>query len=134
MFLALLVLLVPSPLSVSYHWNTTTYVQQARLKFEMEERITEKSKLAKDIWAKAEEQLLEHRKIREAHEEEVANLKREFHKKSALAREMISDKETMVNTLTARVEELESEIATGGHSERKIMELAGIYGWVARAV
>ena len=91
----------------------------------MEERLTEKAQLEKEMWKKAEDALTEHRQLREGHEEEVNQLKKEFHKKSALAREMMTEKENQVQHLTTRVEELESEISTGGHSERKIMELAG---------
>uniref|UniRef100_A0A7S2WUX2 GRIP domain-containing protein n=1 Tax=Rhizochromulina marina TaxID=1034831 RepID=A0A7S2WUX2_9STRA len=62
-------------------------------------------------------------KLRE-HEDETNRLREDFSKKSTLARQLIAEKDDALQRLTQEAEELRSEVESGGHSERKIMELA----------
>jgi hypothetical protein len=58
------------------------------------------------------------------HEEALEAQKRDFAKKSSLARTLLSEREEEVRVLSNRVKELQSEINSGAPSERKIFELA----------
>jgi len=103
---------------------------------EEKQKMGEKLKLEGDraVRLKAQAQL-EVAALRDAHSSEMVRqiakqdaevLKlREDHKgKSSLARQLVTEKEATIEILTKEVEELRSEVETGGHSERKIMELA----------
>jgi hypothetical protein len=47
-----------------------------------------------------------------------------YSKKSTLARQLVAEKDQTLTRVTQEVEELRSEVESGGHSERKIMALA----------
>jgi len=61
---------------------------------------------------------------RDAHESALDACKRDYAKKSSLARALLSEREEEVRLLTARNEELQTEIASGAPNERRIFELA----------
>jgi hypothetical protein len=56
--------------------------------------------------------------IKKNNEEEIENIKRDFLKKSNLARTMMNEKEEETRVLSIKVNELKSEIASGSPSER----------------
>lgn len=58
------------------------------------------------------------------YEENLENAKKEFSKKSNLARALISEKEEENRLLVTKIQELQSEIASGAPTERRIFELA----------
>jgi hypothetical protein len=56
--------------------------------------------------------------------DELELLVAESNKKSRLARQVVQEKDKELTEKTARLEELESEVSSGGHADRKIFELA----------
>eukprot|EP01035_Chromulina_nebulosa_P018385 gene18385-24084_t len=58
------------------------------------------------------------------HDENIENIKRDYAKKSTLARSLMTEKEEEAKLLSAKVVELQKEIASGAPSERRIFELA----------
>ncbi len=63
-------------------------------------------------------------KIKDEYELIIDNLKKEFSKKSAVARSLLVEREEEVNVMSAKIQELSHEISSGAPSERKIFELA----------
>ena len=61
---------------------------------------------------------------RDAHENALEACKRDYAKKSSLARALLSEREEEVRALTTRNEELLTEISSGAPNERRIFELA----------
>lgn len=61
---------------------------------------------------------------KEKYELQVESIQRENSKKSSTARLMLSKKEEEIRVLQAKVNELQSEIASGGPQEKKIFEIA----------
>ena len=61
-----------------------------------------------------------------SHEIAIDNLKKDYAKKSALARTLMSEKEEEARVLSSKVNELQTEINSGAPSERRIFELASI--------
>lgn len=57
-------------------------------------------------------------------QESLDTNKRDFGKKSAMARQILSEREEEVRILSSKVKELQEEIASGAPTERKIFELA----------
>ncbi len=70
------------------------------------------------------DQVLQENRTR--HEEVTEAATRDHAKKSSLARTLLSEKEEEVRILSSKVQELQSEIASGAPSERKIFEYAEI--------
>ena len=62
--------------------------------------------------------------LREEHEAVLANVRKDYSKKSSLARQLLSDREEEVNALTLKLGELQAEIKSGAPTERRIFELA----------
>ncbi|TFJ88449.1 hypothetical protein NSK_000023 [Nannochloropsis salina CCMP1776] len=59
-------------------------------------------------------------------EEELMLYQKESQKKSALAREIIADKDRQLGECVQKITALEEEIASGSYTDRKIMELATV--------
>ena len=60
------------------------------------------------------------------HDAALESAKRDFNKRSGMARSMLSEKEEEVRILQQRVVDLQAEIASGAPSERRIFELARV--------
>lgn len=94
------------------------------------ERVSEANKVIERLEGDLKLQTAEHaaRLTAKATEHDAAleAAKREFNKKSATARSMLSEKEEEARVLSARVQELQAEIASGAPSERRIFELARV--------
>lgn len=92
------------------------------------ERVAEAAKEISSLEAqrKEEHRQFEHEKshLTKTHEENLEILKKDFAKKSHLARTLLSEREEEVRVLSQRIQELNTEIASGAPSERKIFELA----------
>lgn len=58
------------------------------------------------------------------HELELARATEDYTKKSNRARQLVADKDESVRMLTARVAALQEEISSGGHTHRRILEIA----------
>jgi myosin heavy subunit len=58
------------------------------------------------------------------HTDTLDILKRDHAKKSAAARALLAERDEEVRVLSARVAEMQDEIASGAHNERRIFELA----------
>jgi chromosome segregation ATPase len=63
-------------------------------------------------------------KWKEDSQQMIENLKKDFAKKSAMARQLLSEREDEVRSLSQKVKELQDEIASGAPTDRKILELA----------
>eukprot|EP00638_Chattonella_subsalsa_P009496 CAMPEP_0117741610 /NCGR_PEP_ID=MMETSP0947-20121206/5030_1 /TAXON_ID=44440 /ORGANISM="Chattonella subsalsa, Strain CCMP2191" /LENGTH=595 /DNA_ID=CAMNT_0005557929 /DNA_START=40 /DNA_END=1824 /DNA_ORIENTATION=- len=64
------------------------------------------------------------RKLEDQFKAEISTVLTDHKKKSALARQLLAEKDTQAKELEKQVAELQAEIDSGGHSERKIMQLA----------
>ena len=64
------------------------------------------------------------RNLASQHDEEMQRVREEHHQKSTLARSLVAEKDAILKRITKEVEELRDEVESGGHSERKIIELA----------
>ena len=62
--------------------------------------------------------------MRDSHEQAIEATKRDYSKKSSLARALLSDREEEVRLLSAKNDELQVEINSGAPNERRIFELA----------
>ena len=62
--------------------------------------------------------------MRDSHEQAIEATKRDYSKKSSLARALLSDREEEVRVLSAKNDELQVEINSGAPNERRIFELA----------
>lgn len=62
--------------------------------------------------------------LKAQHAEALETLKRDHAKKSNTARTLLAERDEEVRVLTARMAELQDEIASGAHNERRIFELA----------
>jgi hypothetical protein len=61
---------------------------------------------------------------RAAFDKELQAQREDHSRKSSLARQLVKEKDTALQRVTAEVDELRSEVESGGHSERKIIQLA----------
>ncbi len=59
-------------------------------------------------------------------DETIESLKKDFNKKSAMARSLLSEREEEVRVLSTKIKELQEEIASGAPTERKFIELAQV--------
>lgn len=62
--------------------------------------------------------------LKRQYEENIENMKKDFNKKSSMARQLLSEREEEVRILTSKVNELQEEISSGAPTERKIFEIA----------
>lgn len=62
--------------------------------------------------------------LKQKQEEELQRIRDDNSKKSSLARQLVAEKDATLKRVTTEVEELRSEVESGGHSEKKIMALA----------
>eukprot|EP00595_Chromulina_sp_UTEXLB2642_P001288 CAMPEP_0196768294 /NCGR_PEP_ID=MMETSP1095-20130614/42571_1 /TAXON_ID=96789 ORGANISM="Chromulina nebulosa, Strain UTEXLB2642" /NCGR_SAMPLE_ID=MMETSP1095 /ASSEMBLY_ACC=CAM_ASM_000446 /LENGTH=354 /DNA_ID=CAMNT_0042137661 /DNA_START=977 /DNA_END=2038 /DNA_ORIENTATION=- len=82
------------------------------------------SSLENDMKLKHEEYESTINQLKLQHDENIENIKRDYAKKSSLARSLMTEKEEEAKLLSAKVVELQKEIASGAPSERRIFELA----------
>ena len=94
------------------------------------ERVAEATKLVDQAQAQTKAQAADFAAklaaIAAEHDAALETVRREFTKKSNMARALVSEKEEEVRVLGARVQELQAEISSGAPSERRIFELARV--------
>lgn len=94
------------------------------------ERVAEASKRVDEAQAHTKAQAAEfaakHSAVAAEHDAALEAVRRDFTKKSNMARALVSEKEEEVRVLSARVQELQAEISSGAPSERRIFELARV--------
>lgn len=81
------------------------------------------SKGAKEALAAAEAAVVSERR---RGEDELAKLREDHRKKSALARQLVAEKEEALTLVTAEADELRKEVESRGHSEKKIFAIAQV--------
>lgn len=64
--------------------------------------------------------------LKVANDELIDSMKKDFNKKSAMARTLLTEREEEVRNLTQKVQQLQDEISSGAPTERKIFELAEV--------
>ena len=107
---------------------TSLQISLATVEARLEERSRESQEqittLEREVMAQKEvySQLL--RVKEQEHVEALEAVKKDFGKKSAMARQLLSEREEEVRVLSAKVCSLQEEIASGAPTERKIFELA----------
>jgi chromosome segregation ATPase len=98
----------------------------------LEQSLKEKVKENEKSLSSLEKQLSEEKdnynsiilSLKSSNEENIENMKKDFNKRSAMARSLLSEKEDEIRLLSLKVHELQDEISSGAPSERKIFELA----------
>jgi chromosome segregation ATPase len=117
-----------SSLQESVERVTSLQSRLASTELRFEERLKEANTKVQDLETKVkdekkqfDEKLAE---IKAHYEANIEESKKEFAKKSNLARSLITEKEEENRLLSAKVQELQTEISSGAPSERKILELA----------
>lgn len=85
--------------------------------------VEAQTKSAKESLAAAEASVVSERR---RGEEELAKLREDHRKKSALARQLVAEKEEALTLVTAEADELRQEVESGGHNEKKIFALAQV--------
>jgi len=94
------------------------------------ERVSEYSKRTAQLESEAKvaaaESAAKASALATEHEAALEGMRRDYAKKSATARTMLSEKEEEARVLSQRVQELQAEISSGAPSERKIFEFARI--------
>jgi hypothetical protein len=104
--------------------NYSSLEDQLKIKTkEYDARITELEKQSQQEKENYENQI---KVIKSTNEDNMENLKKDFTKKSAMARTLLSEREEEVRVLSQKVQELQDEIKSGAPSERKIFELAQV--------
>ena len=64
--------------------------------------------------------------VRATFDREMQAQREEYSRRAALARELVKEKDGALQKVTAEADELRSEVESGGHSERKIFQLAQV--------
>lgn len=105
-------------------------MQLAASEARLSERVAESSKRIEHLEGEVKQQAAEaaQRLAAQAtqHEAALEGAKREFAKKSGMARSLLQEKEEEVRVLVQRVADLQAEISSGAPSERRIFELARV--------
>jgi hypothetical protein len=109
---------------------TDLQIALATLEHRLEERTLEHQQEMTTIQQESEQTKIIQQTLLKAKEQEYQELsetlKKDFSKKSAMARQLLSEREEEVRILSAKVQELIEEIASGAPTERKIFELAQV--------
>lgn len=85
--------------------------------------VEAQTKSAKASLAAAEASVVSERR---RGEEELSKLREDHRKKSALARQLVAEKDEALTLVTAEADELRQEVESGGHNEKKIFALAQV--------
>jgi len=108
----------------------TLQINLTNCEHRLDERVSESNNIIKsleqskeDLEIKFNQQMKDKLK---SHEIAIDNLKKDYAKKSALARTLMSEKEEEARVLSAKVNELQTEINSGAPNERRIFELASM--------
>ena len=108
-------------------------VLQTRLssaEFRLQERVKELTARIDELRGKEDEVKAAYEKdiaaLREKHELHVESIQRENAKKSSTARLLLSEREEEIRVAQDKIRELQTEIASGGPTERRIFELATV--------
>ena len=105
-------------------------MQLAASEARLSERVAESSRRIEQLEGEAKQQAAEAAQQLAVqatqHEAALEGAKREFAKKSGMARSLLQEKEEEVRVLMQRVADLQTEISSGAPSERRIFELARV--------
>lgn len=100
----------------------------------LENALKEKTEKFNSNIIQLEEQIIKEKKdyeqlvltLKSQQEENMELMKKDFQKKSAMARSLLSEREEEVRVLSQKIKELQEEIASGAPTDRKIFELAQV--------
>lgn len=105
-------------------------ISLAALEARLDERTQEAARQITSLEEEQESQRRNYTQLLRAKEveqqEAIEAAKRDYGKKSAMARQLLSEREEEVRVLSTKVRELQEEIASGAPTERKIFELAQV--------
>jgi chromosome segregation ATPase len=106
----------------------TLQINLTNTEHRLDERVRESNGIIKSLEQSKEELEIKFnqstKEMIKSHELAIDNLKKDYAKKSALARTLMSEKEEEARVLSSKVTELQAEINSGAPSERRIFEIA----------
>lgn len=109
--------------------NINNLMQQvSSTELRLKERVDESNELIQQLENKLlkenEQNQLFIESLKQEQLQNIENVKKDYAKKSAMARQLLSEREEEVRILSNKVKELQDEISSGAPTDRKILELA----------